>query len=107
MTASTIALAPREASTPVVRFIRTFVRPHAGQWLTICMLMVIGVLLQLTIPMVTIRVVDRVIPFANLEALKQVILLLVICVAARYAGNFANELMTMYLKEKIILSVQL
>ncbi|HLH40588.1 MAG TPA: ABC transporter ATP-binding protein [Bryobacteraceae bacterium] len=86
---------------------RTFVRPHLWQWLTICILVVTGVLLQLVIPMITIRVVDRVIPTANLRALKQVILLLLICVAARYLGTFANEVMTMYLKEKIILSVQL
>ena len=68
--------------------------------------MVLSVVLQLPAPILTMRVIDGVLPRRNAGLLNEIIVLLLALVLLRHIFSYLNETTTLYLRERIILEVQ-
>jgi ABC-type bacteriocin/lantibiotic exporter with double-glycine peptidase domain len=68
--------------------------------------MALSVALQLPAPVLTMYVIDKVLPFHSIPILNQVIILLVALVFLRHIFTYLNETATLHLKELIIFEVQ-
>jgi ATP-binding cassette, subfamily B, bacterial MsbA len=68
--------------------------------------MVLSVVLQLPSPILTMYVIDRVLPQRNLTLLNAIIGLLVGLILVRHIFTYINETATLFLRESIIMEVQ-
>lgn len=68
--------------------------------------MVLSVALQLPSPVLTMYVIDRVLPHKDLTLLNAIIGLLVGLILLRHIFSYINETATLYLRESIIMEVQ-
>src|ERR1700686_463934 len=87
-------------------FLRDFLWPHKGTCIKIGCWMTLSVALQLPTPILTMYVIDKVLPLQSTSILNQVILLLVALVLLRHIFTYLNETATLYIKELTILEVQ-
>src|ERR1700686_3660137 len=87
-------------------FLQDFLWPHKVACTRIGCWMALSVALQLPAPILTMYVIDKVLPFHSIPILNQVIILLVALVLLRHIFTYLNETATLYLKELVILEVQ-
>ncbi len=87
-------------------FFKDFLWPHKWACIWIGALMVLSVALQLPAPILTMYVIDRVLPLKNLGLLNELIVLLLALTLLRHVFNYLNETATLRLREAIIMEVQ-
>lgn len=101
---------PQEADDHIYRLLRLFFQdflwPYKATCIKIGTLMLFSVLLQLPAPILTMFVIDRVLPFRNLSLLNAIIGLLIGMVLLRHVFSYLNETATLRLREMIIMEVQ-
>jgi len=87
-------------------FLRDFLLPYKGACIRIGCWMTLSVMLQLPAPILTMYVVDKVLPLHSVPILNQIIILLAGLILLRHIFTYLNETATLHLKEMIILDVQ-
>src|SRR5882724_3148117 len=105
---SPIRPAPQKNTTFVLlkTFLQDFLWPHKWTCTKIGALMVFSVALQLPAPILTMYVIDRVLPLKNPGLLNEIIVLLLALTLLRHIFSYLNETATLRLREAIIMEVQ-
>ena len=106
---SSAVLPAMQANTTYVllkTFFQDFLWPHKWSCIKIGTLMIVSVALQLPAPVLTMYVIDRVLPLKNLGLLNEIIVLLLALTLLRHIFSYLNETATLRLREAIIMEVQ-
>ncbi len=99
---------PSQPVTAVFRvFWRDFLVGYRGGFVGVAVLMVLSVVLQLPAPFLTMRIVDAAVDGADLGSIGRIALVLGILVVLRHVFAFVNEHVTLVLKERIILDLEM
>jgi ABC-type multidrug transport system fused ATPase/permease subunit len=88
------------------KFWRDFMGQHKVAFTQAAVLMVLAVLLQLPVPLLTMRIIDAAVGARELSIINQLSLALVALVVLRHVFSYIHESVTLRLKETIILEVQ-
>ncbi len=104
----TLLPAIREATTYslLTAFFHDFLWPHKWACIKIGTLMVLSVALQLPSPILTMYVIDRVLPLKDVGLLNGIIGLLLALTLLRHIFSYLNETATLQIREMIIMEVQ-
>ncbi|KLD76922.1 ABC transporter ATP-binding protein [Xanthomonas hyacinthi] len=98
------------AEQPLLLLLKRFWHDFVGrQWSAVVLaasLMVMSVLLQLPVPLLTMRIIDVVVGAQPFSIVNQLTLALVALVILRHVFSYINENVTLQLKESIILDIQ-
>jgi len=87
-------------------FFWEFLWPYKWACFKIGALTILSVLLQLPSPILTMYVIDQVLPLRALSLLNEIIVLLAGLIVARHLFSYINEIATLRLRELIIMEVQ-
>jgi ABC-type multidrug transport system fused ATPase/permease subunit len=82
-----------------------FLRSYRGRFAVVATLMVLTVLLQLPTPLLTMFIIDSAVEEGNLGIVTQLALLFAGLIVVRHVSAYLNEIITLRLKESIILDV--
>ena len=88
------------------RFWRDFVWRRRSIVVLAATLMILSVLLQLPVPLLTLRIIDAVVADQSLSIVNQLALALMALVILRHVFSYIHEKVTLQLKESIILDIQ-
>ena len=88
------------------RFTHDFVFLYPKTCLSIGILLVLSVLFQLPVPLLTMRLIDHAVNKQSLNVVTEIALIIVALIIVRHAFSLINELITLHLRENIVLAVQ-
>lgn len=90
----------------IKRFTHDFVFLYPKTCLAIGLFLISSILLQLPIPLLTMRLIDHAVNKQGISVITQIALVVVALIIVRHAFSLINELFTLHLRENIVLAVQ-
>lgn len=90
----------------ILSFWRDFIVSYRSRLGWIGCLLVLSVILQIPVPLLTMRIIDSAVEAKHLHSIHQLALLLAVLIGIRHIFAYLSELMTLRLKEEIIFRVE-